>query len=394
MVSSEVQSSVTSFSDRLDQLEAATESRRSNSLRSSSESDLIVNNSVINKLKSGVKWLIDPCQRLCSSKTINHQVYKYQFDSHCLKPEFNRVNGLLKYFTFGIMFTNSILGFIVFFIGLWSSFEHRKFSHMPKINTADSTSLNPFNFIGIILCIFGLLFFLLCIISCLGINRENLKLLRISLIAQFVTLIIFLTFAIIILIWGETIRNRISKTMMIGLKIHYHIDKAWTAFFDKLHMSYFCCGVYSFNDWNDNPNYACTSSNILQSLDACSVPFTCCKIQQKEVKNSKYIDTKSLSYTCGTNTLPSNNTMIDMNEIEERININGCFDEILPVIQQLIITASIFMLLICIIIFITILLTCLLTFEIRLTISNVRRHCRKKRHTDQNDYIEKEEETF
>ncbi|CAF1475210.1 unnamed protein product, partial [Adineta steineri] len=107
MVSSEVQSSVTSFSDRLDQLEATTESRRSNSLRSSSESDLIVNNSFINKLKSGVKWLIDPFQRLCSSKTIDHQVHKYRFDSHCLKPEFNRVNGLLKYFTFGIMFTNS-----------------------------------------------------------------------------------------------------------------------------------------------------------------------------------------------------------------------------------------------------------------------------------------------
>jgi hypothetical protein len=114
---------------------------------------------------------------------------------------------------------------------------------MPKINTKDSTSINPFNFIGIILCIFGLLFFLLCIISCLGINRENLNLLRISLIGQFVTLIIFLISSIMILTWGQKIGKKIGETMMIGLKVYYRIDEAWTAFFDKIHMSYFCCGT-------------------------------------------------------------------------------------------------------------------------------------------------------
>jgi hypothetical protein len=137
------------------------------------------------------------------------------------------------------------LGFILFIIGLWSSFENRKISHMPSVTTQDSTSLNPFHFLGIILCIFGLLFFLLCIISCLGINRENLNLLRISLIGQFLTVIIFIITAMMILIWKERIRNKISEALIIGLKVHYHIDKAWTAFFDKLHMSYFCCGMSS-----------------------------------------------------------------------------------------------------------------------------------------------------
>ena len=46
-----------------------------------------------------------------------------------------------------------------------------------------------------------------------------------------------------ILIWGDRIGNKIGETMMIGLKVYYHKDKAWTAFFDKLHMSYFCCGM-------------------------------------------------------------------------------------------------------------------------------------------------------
>lgn len=83
-----------------------------------------------------------------------------------------------------------------------------------------------------------------------------------------------------------------------------------------------------------------------------------------------------------------------MNEIQERININGCFDEILPIIQQLVITAAIFMLLICIIIFLTIFLTCFLIFEIRLTRSEVERYCRKKKRKYDELSSEKEDETF
>lgn len=67
-----------------------------------------------------------------------------------------------------------------------------------------------------------------------------------------------------------------------------------------------------------------------------------------------------------------------MNKIQERIHVNGCYDEILPIIHQLITTSVIFMLLICVIIFITIFLTCLLSFEIRLTKSDVEHYCQKK----------------
>ncbi len=92
------------------------------------------------------------------------------------------------------------------------------------------------------------------------------------------------------------------------------------------------------------------------------------------------------------NILSSDNMTMNMNDIQERINVNGCFDEILQIIQQLVITAAVFMLLICIIVFITIFLTCLLIFEIRLTVSDVERYCRKnRRRYDEND-SEREEE--
>jgi hypothetical protein len=94
------------------------------------------------------------------------------------------------------------------------------------------------------------------------------------------------------------------------------------------------------------------------------------------------------------NILPSENLTINMNEIQERINVNGCFDEILPIIQQLIITAAVFMLLICIIIFVTIFLTCFLIFEIRLTITDVEQYCRKKRRRDDDISSNRDEDNF
>jgi hypothetical protein len=80
----------------------------SSTQQSSSHPDLTANSSFKDKLNSGMKWFIDPFEKCCSSKTNFHQTSKNPFDSQCLKPEFNRVNGLLKYFTFGVMFTNGM----------------------------------------------------------------------------------------------------------------------------------------------------------------------------------------------------------------------------------------------------------------------------------------------
>ena len=83
-----------------------------------------------------------------------------------------------------------------------------------------------------------------------------------------------------------------------------------------------------------------------------------------------------------------------MNEIQERINVNGCFDEILPIIQQLVITAAVFMLLTCVIIFVTIFLTCFLIVEIRWTVSRVERCSQKKKRNTMTNFPEGDEENF
>lgn len=104
MASSPKQVSIKSLSLNLDQPEISP----IESIKSLSETDLNVEYSFVNKLKSGLHWLTDPFNKCCISKTTDQPTSKNSFDSQCLKPKFNQVHNLLKYFTFGIMFTNGM----------------------------------------------------------------------------------------------------------------------------------------------------------------------------------------------------------------------------------------------------------------------------------------------
>lgn len=97
-----------SITPKLDQTETSSISYQNDSRKSLSEFELIGEYSFINQIKSGIKWFIDPFKTCCLSKIKQDQTSKNLFPSNCLKPEFNRVNGLLKYFTFGVMFTNGM----------------------------------------------------------------------------------------------------------------------------------------------------------------------------------------------------------------------------------------------------------------------------------------------
>jgi hypothetical protein len=80
----------------------------------------------------------------------------------------------------------------------------------------------------------------------------------------------------------------------------------------------------------------------------------------------------------GKDTLQGHFGPLHLDVVQTQIHTNGCFDEILPIIQQLITVGAILMLLICVILIITTLLTCLLSFEIRSTQMLVERVRRKR----------------
>ena len=51
---------------------------------------------------------------------------------------------------------------------------------------------------------------------------------------------------------------------------------------DEIQKKFECCGAYTFNDWNYNAYFKCSSGDVL----ACGVPYSCCKT----VSNSKAME--------------------------------------------------------------------------------------------------------
>ena len=79
-------------------------------MTTTSENDPMVQYTFQDKFKSGVKWLIRPCEQICSPSTAQpaSTTSPHGLSSRRLKPTLNRVNGLVKYFAFGVMFTNGM----------------------------------------------------------------------------------------------------------------------------------------------------------------------------------------------------------------------------------------------------------------------------------------------
>ena len=55
--------------------------------------------------------------------------------------------------------------------------------------------------------------------------------------------------------------------------VEYHDDPDSQYIMDEIQKKFECCGAYTFNDWNHNPYFKCSSGDVL----ACGVPFSCCK---------------------------------------------------------------------------------------------------------------------
>ena len=55
--------------------------------------------------------------------------------------------------------------------------------------------------------------------------------------------------------------------------MEYHGDPDSQFLMDELQKKFECCGAYTFNDWDHNAYFKCSSGDVL----ACGVPYSCCK---------------------------------------------------------------------------------------------------------------------
>ena len=56
--------------------------------------------------------------------------------------------------------------------------------------------------------------------------------------------------------------------------IEYHDDPDTHFIMDSIQKQFECCGAYTFNDWDHNEYFKCSSPDIVL---ACGVPPSCCR---------------------------------------------------------------------------------------------------------------------
>lgn len=92
----------------------------------------------------------------------------------------------------------------------------------------------------------------------------------------------------------------------------YREDPDSQSLIDDIQEMFSCCGVSNnadegYKDWSDNQFFKCDDNNF--SPEACSVPFSCCKIESGD----------PINYQCGAGVLKD-----DALDVQNKIYVQGC----------------------------------------------------------------------
>lgn len=127
---------------------------------------------------------------------------------------------------------------------------------------------------ALLLMLLGSLTFVLTFLGCCGSLRNAPCLLK--MFAGFLGGVILLQVAAGVagFLLTDTVMERTEAVMKRALQL-YREDRDLENLVDFLQRKLQCCGVESYLDWSHNQYFNCSESN--PSLEACAVPFSCCR---------------------------------------------------------------------------------------------------------------------
>ncbi|XP_075901638.1 tetraspanin-33 isoform X3 [Nelusetta ayraudi] len=127
---------------------------------------------------------------------------------------------------------------------------------------------------ALLLLLLGSLTFVLTFLGCCGSLRNAPCLLKTF--AGFLSAVILLQVVAgaAAFLLTDTVMERTEAVMKRALLL-YREDRDLENLVDFLQRKLQCCGVDSYLDWSHNQYFHCSQSN--PSLEACAVPFSCCR---------------------------------------------------------------------------------------------------------------------
>ncbi|XP_072259586.1 tetraspanin-10 isoform X2 [Pyxicephalus adspersus] len=183
---------------------------------------------------------------------------------------------IIKYFMFFINVLFFTAGLSTMSFSIWGLCFKESLAG-GRIEYLDTDPMLFFLLVGLITCTLSLS-------ACIGFIRENTILLRIFFYGLFTVIIAQGLIAICILDFQQQIQDLLKNTMFNAMT-RYQDDLDLKFIVDEVQLGMKCCGVESFQDWEVNMYYNCTSPGI----PACGVPYSCCidPLQNGSVPNSQ-----------------------------------------------------------------------------------------------------------
>ncbi|XP_056018420.1 tetraspanin-17-like isoform X6 [Ostrea edulis] len=172
-------------------------------------------------------------------------------------------------------FKTDLVGAGLCAIGLWAWTEKDMFNNIGKVT---SMTLDP----ALAFIVTGGVMFIIGFCGCIGALRENTVLLLIFSVLVGLIFAAELLFGILAFAYKDWIKNQIESQVQ-NMIINYREDSDLENLIDWVQQDWLkCCGVKSYADWELNRYFNCSSKG---SIDACGVPFSCCKPTGDVIKN-------------------------------------------------------------------------------------------------------------
>ncbi|XP_048760707.2 tetraspanin-5-like isoform X2 [Ostrea edulis] len=202
--------------------------------------------------------------------------YKAQrLKKHRFRRDKTEVSCCMKYLMFGFNVLFWLVGAGLCAIGLWAWTEKDMFNNIGKVT---SMTLDP----ALAFIVTGGVMFIIGFCGCIGALRENTVLLLIFSVLVGLIFAAELLFGILAFAYKDWIKNQIESQVQ-NMIINYREDSDLENLIDWVQQDWLkCCGVKSYADWELNRYFNCSSKG---SIDACGVPFSCCKPTGDVIKN-------------------------------------------------------------------------------------------------------------
>ncbi|XP_063056635.1 tetraspanin-33 [Engraulis encrasicolus] len=206
----------------------------------------------------------------------------------------------IKYTLFICCYIFWVASAVLIAVGIYAKIAKEK-------DAVDTLTADP----ALLLIVTGSLMFTITFLGCCGALRNIGTLLKLFSGILLVIFLLQIAAGVLGFLYSDLVLERTEQLMMRAI-VRYRDDLDLENVIDFIQKKFQCCGVESHKDWHSNVYFQCEETN--PSLEACGVPFSCCRRNKSEAV---------FNTMCGYETQG-----MEDEEAREDIFITGCLERI------------------------------------------------------------------